>query len=41
MSNILTPTIAVSKIAADTTSITGDLDYVHVSMLRGADGGAV
>lgn len=37
----LTPTVAVTKIAADTTSINGDLDYVYVAMDRGADDGAV
>lgn len=31
-------TIAVSKAAADVTSITAELDYVHVSMNRGANG---
>lgn len=36
----LTPTVAVSKAFADTTSITADLDYVHVAMDRGLDGTA-
>jgi hypothetical protein len=36
----LTPVVSVSKSAADTTSITAQLDYVHVAMNRAADGGA-
>lgn len=36
----LTPTVAISKAFADTTSITADLDYIHVAMDRGLDGTA-
>lgn len=37
----LTPTVAISKAFADTTSITADLDYIHVAMDRGLDGTSI
>jgi hypothetical protein len=37
----LTPVVCVSKAAADTTSITADLDYLHVVMDCGADNATV
>ena len=37
----LTPTVVISKAFADTTSITADLDYIHVAMDRGLDGTSV